>query len=351
MKKSILLILSLIFILSCSKENKPFVNKIYFEQKEIQLELGKQLGLSIIEEPKGINNLKYEWTSNANDVVSVNNGNISAKKIGNAIITAINKEFNLTANILVTVIYPTPNKLSIISDKNSINIKETLQLNFNIEPDNIDLSKHSIIWSVDNNNIATINQNGQLVGVNEGVVEVSAKITNTSISSSLKINVKHIDVESVTNKRYGAYIEVNQEYNLLNDFNFSPIDYTRLPVFSAQKTDVVSINNGIMKGVKGGQSSIMLTGTNGKQYPINYSVTVLDLQKVEFNKEFTAPNGLTVVVRSLTRTGSSLIVDYYIKNNTTSPIGEGGFSVRVKDGFINQNSYPGVLMNIYPNVV
>src|SRR5690606_1529103 len=100
MKKSILLILSLIFILSCSKENKPFVNKIYFEQKEIQLELGKQLGLSIIEEPKGINNLKYEWTSNANDVVSVNNGNISAKKIGNAIITAINKEFNLTANIL-----------------------------------------------------------------------------------------------------------------------------------------------------------------------------------------------------------------------------------------------------------
>ena len=91
-----------------------------------------------------------------------------------------------------------PNEESILLDKNNIELFEgnTEKLTATMTPDGA-----NVIWTSSDESIATVDQNGNVTAIKEGVVTVTAKVENTNLSTDCVVTVKKqgsTELESIT---------------------------------------------------------------------------------------------------------------------------------------------------------
>ncbi|QPQ35576.1 Ig-like domain-containing protein [Lysinibacillus sp. JNUCC-52] len=89
---------------------------------------------------------------------------------------------------------------SIILDRNTLELVEGIQdkLIATILPEN---ASKKIVWSSSDENIATVDQNGNVTAIKEGIVKVTAKVENTNLSADCLVTVKKqgsTELESIT---------------------------------------------------------------------------------------------------------------------------------------------------------
>ncbi|WP_418301270.1 Ig-like domain-containing protein [Lysinibacillus fusiformis] len=88
---------------------------------------------------------------------------------------------------------------SITLDRNALELVEGSQdkLIATILPEN---ASKKIVWSSSDENIATVDQNGNVTAIKEGIVTVTAKVENTNLTASSVVTVKkqNIGSESIT---------------------------------------------------------------------------------------------------------------------------------------------------------
>ena len=145
-------------------------------------------------------NQKLKWSSNATDIASVDEstGVITAHKVGDAVITATSTDGSgISAS---TTIHVTPLKVSQIEISKEISLLRSLskQIEVNIAPELAD--NKTLKWTSDNENIATVNQEGVVKGVNVGSANITATTTDgTELSATCKVTVKPVTIELSTN--------------------------------------------------------------------------------------------------------------------------------------------------------
>lgn len=142
------------------------------------------------EEAKG----EIVWESSNENVLTVENGIITAIGAGTATITARTEDGKISDSIDVTVYSPVTG-ISLSKEKLELLVGAKTRIIANILPE--DASNKTVIWSVKNPEIANITGDGIVSAKLVGTTEIIAKSSNENIQAKCTLTVKQIN-EDVT---------------------------------------------------------------------------------------------------------------------------------------------------------
>ena len=225
--------------------------------------------------PLASDNQKLKWSSNATYIASVdeNTGVITAHKVGDAIITATATDGSgISASTTIRV---TPLKVSQIEMPKEISLLHTLskQIEVNIAPELAD--NKTLKWTSDNEDVATVTQEGVVKGLKVGKANITVMATDGSgVSATCKVTVKPVVIDLSTktiNLRKGeSYAE--QIVNVLPE-NY---DHNEV-VWTSADNSIASINSeGVITAVKPGITTIKYSLGNDSGITAECKVIVYD---------------------------------------------------------------------------
>lgn len=131
------------------------------------------------------NATRVSWTSSDDTVVTVNGGVVSAKSAGSAIVTA-SLDNGETASCNVTVSDKLISEITLSATGVRIEAGKTIQLSASYKP--ADASHVALSWESSDENIATVNEQGYVTGISEGVATITCKSDN-DVEASCTVNV------------------------------------------------------------------------------------------------------------------------------------------------------------------
>lgn len=163
----------------CAVHVDLLAKEIILSEKEIGLEPGESKTLKVTIKPDNAFVKDVIWLSDAKEIATIDqNGNIKANKIGVANITAQTVDgSNLTANCKVTVA-ELVKSISITPSESIVKEGETLQLTCLVAPETA--TYKDVLWTSDDNDIATVTSDGLVTAVSAGTTKVKARSTDGS---------------------------------------------------------------------------------------------------------------------------------------------------------------------------
>ena len=170
------------------KDKKISVDGISLDKNKLELGIGESSKLSAAISPANANNKKITWTSDKPEIAEVDqNGNVTGKAEGNAVITVTTEDGNKTANCNVTVKFIHIESVSLDKNELELGIGESYALSAAISPANA--SNKKITWTSDNSGIAEVDQNGNVTGKAEGnaVITVTTEDGNKTATCTVKV--------------------------------------------------------------------------------------------------------------------------------------------------------------------
>ena len=136
------------------------------------------------------------WSVDDQTVAKIDaTGKLTPVKVGTVVITATSvKENTIKKDLTVAVVLPDPSGINITGGEEVI-IGVASTYTAVIDPA---LAVQTVTWSVDNETVATISENGVLTPIKVGTVVITATSTEkTTIKSTKTVQVKEVPVESV----------------------------------------------------------------------------------------------------------------------------------------------------------
>lgn len=176
-KKTITLILSLALLIGCANVASPDTalaasKKVALSKTSIVLIKGQTKTIKLSNVKSGV-----KWTSSKKSVASVSkSGKITAKKKGNAVITA--KYKNKSYKCKVTVETPKISKTSLTLDAG-----ESYKLK-------ITGTTQKIKWSSSNEKIAVVDASGEITAIKDGTCYIKANILNKIYKCKVTVEEK-----------------------------------------------------------------------------------------------------------------------------------------------------------------
>ena len=171
--------------------------------KSMELKVGDKGTLTATVTPADAEVNDLVWETSDNTVATVAHGEVTALNAGEAVITAKCNNGELSSSCKVTVTKdekpePEPDKLIAVTivpvdGKADVQVGEHLNLKAVYTPS--DANPNSVSWTVDNENLATVDQNGVVKGVNASKgtdnnwMEVVVTITADGLSNSMRVRV------------------------------------------------------------------------------------------------------------------------------------------------------------------
>lgn len=131
---------------------------------------------------------------------------------------------NFTISEIVDV-----SNIIIQSESTDVLVGEQLSLTATCKPDNASLN--GVIWSSDNNYIATVDQNGVVTGLREGTVTIGARSTDYNYYKSIDITVSlpTVNIDDYTYKideaNGIASVKANKEYSYTTDNTITSLSF------------------------------------------------------------------------------------------------------------------------------
>ena len=161
-------------------------------------------------------------------------------------------------------------KIELSVDKDTINKGERTLIKAKITPS--DAVDKTITYSSKNEDIATVNSDGYILGVGSGSTEIVAKAKN-GITSSIKINV-YSPVTDIIVGTEKVVLQEGEKYNL--NAVVAPDDANNKNLlYKSEDTSIVEVNNsGELTGISIGKTNIIVTAET-EQISKNVEVTVI----------------------------------------------------------------------------
>ena len=158
----------------------------------IILPINETQDLDVEISPASATNKTVTWTSSDESVATVDeNGRITAVRLGTATITAITEDGGYTATCEVTVVQPVTG-ITLDKEEITINVNETAKLTASIIPE--DAGIKTVIWSSDDESVATVDNTGKVAAVGRGTVTITATTEDGGYTATCEVTV----IQSVT---------------------------------------------------------------------------------------------------------------------------------------------------------
>lgn len=196
---------------TCSVIVNPItIGSIELSAKYTAINVGESITLLATITPSNASNQQLTWQSSDNDVASVSNGIVTAKKPGNVIITVQSTDgSNISATVSIKV-----NDIktsNIYLDKSSMKLfvgdKETLIAT--ITPKNA--TNKDVVWTTSDANVATV-ADGVIIAKGMGTALISAYTTDgTNLSATCQVSIEKRNQiitwqQSFQNIQYGGQL-------------------------------------------------------------------------------------------------------------------------------------------------
>lgn len=311
------------------REDIDDVTNIKFEQEQITLLKGDTKKLVLIMETSNTL-IDIIWTSSNENIVTVNNeGYITAKENGTALISAKTKDGTFSTNCIVNVSNNIINVKSMILNKDnfSLNKGESYQLQPLITP--LDASDKGLTWSSSNNIVATV-VNGKIEALKSGTTIISATTNDGNIKDSLVLTVKEIkkdtSIKNDNDEKINYSVKIQNNNITLEEGMTSNIKVNVIPsndklLWTSSDNSIVSVENGLINAKAPGKVIITVKGSSGLYDTCNVIVTekqvVTNKYRIIFNQ---LKNNDTDEIKyniSVTK-NDSMITDYIVIYNNSN---------------------------------
>ena len=175
-KKSVVLISLLTVLLfaltNCKKEGPSVINvvSVSIDQPSVRLKVGESVTLNATLKPDNATDKTITWSSSDTEIATVENGMVTARKLGTVTITA--KAGEMSATCAVTVVATPVQSISLDKTTASLKVGETVTLNATVRTG--DATDKTITWSSSDTEIATV-ENGIVTARKLGTATITAK--------------------------------------------------------------------------------------------------------------------------------------------------------------------------------
>lgn len=159
--------------------------------------------------------LGVTWTTNRANVATVSNGNIIAQGPGTATITVISNTNARRVEVEVVVTWRTVEGVDIEDLEMDVELMDEVTLSASVLPSG---ANQGIVWSSDDETIATIDQEGNLKAVGVGLVTITA----TSLTDDTKSATITIDVKMDPMKLFSTFHVENNLRQYVTTFGYNP---------------------------------------------------------------------------------------------------------------------------------
>lgn len=248
------------------------VTGISLNNTNLELKIGDTYNLSCNITPSNATNKNIEWSSSNSDVVSVENGKITAKSKGEATITVKSCDTGITSTCNIKVLSKVTN-ISLNKTELNLNKGDTYNLTYTIAPD--DAANKDVEWSSSNADVASV-ENGKITAKRAGNATITVKATETGISSSCNVTVT-AKVESISLAK--------EEYKVIKDRYLtiipviSPDDATNKEYSIAiEDESIAKIEDGKIKGKDFGETNVTFKTKDGEK-SVTAKIKVIDISE------------------------------------------------------------------------
>lgn len=164
------------------------VTAVSLDKEEVSLILEDKVTLTATVTPDNASNKTIIWTSSDESIATVQNGEITALKVGEAVITATSEDGGKKANCKVTVnAKPVPvTGVSLNKQKARVFINDELTLTATVAPE--DATNKTLIWTTSNALVATV-KDGVVKGISVGEADITVKTEDGNYSATCKVSV------------------------------------------------------------------------------------------------------------------------------------------------------------------
>lgn len=227
------------------------VTSVTLSKTAEELVIGNTLQLTATVSPSNATDKTVTWSSSSTTIASVSpTGLVTAKTEGSANIIASCGGKSATCKI--TVKEPVVAVTSVELDKSEITLdaEETYTLKATVKPDNA--TDKTVTWASTKTDVATVDNNGKITGVNNGVASVTA--TSGGKSASCKVTVV-VKVKLISLSQASATLGVDETVTLTA--TVSPDNAADKTVtWSTSDGSVASVSNGVVTAKKIGTATI-----------------------------------------------------------------------------------------------
>lgn len=206
----------------------------------MQINIGETAKLNAVVKP--VNTTKHTTYSSSDETIAkvTSDGVITAVSKGTAVITTSvsNGDEVISAETVVSVVVPAE-KIEFAQEMIYMAPDETKEVMPIITPDNA--TNQNLIWDSSNPEVCYINENGDLVGVKDGIATLKATIENTELSAYITVCVSDdITASAVVDMDYYNYSNSDLRYAVTEDGKlwYWGTDYDKLIIRNPKILDV-----------------------------------------------------------------------------------------------------------------
>lgn len=276
----ILILFASFFLSSCEKGGvngavEPKAVVVKSEGNVRSVAVGKTLQLQATVYPEAASQTVV-WSSNNNEIATVSQGGlVRGVRAGNVKITA--KVSSASDYIYITVYEETvPTSSLEITGYEEIYVDEYVKLGYELTPEN---ANENITWSVDDEEIAKIDQNGRLLGLKSGRVNVTAVSGERSDTVAVDIRARSGNPEGIFLKGR-EIMEAGEEQRLR--VLTQPRSALNAALFASSDETVATVDEyGVVKAVGSGKATITATSKHGG------GVAVLEIEVRDYRIDLT----------------------------------------------------------------
>ncbi len=224
-------------------------------------------------------NSDVSWSSSDSSVVSVDKGMLTAKKAGSATITATLK--NGAHSFSVTINEVMVSSIEIKDKPNKIEVNGSVQINSVIVPENA--TNKTLKYNSSNTEVATINSNGVIKALKNGVTTITVETSN-ALTNSFEIEVYSIEATGVkiniseNNLYIGEIVELTAQVLPTNTTNTEV-------VWDSSDVSIAKINGTSLELLKDGEVIISATCSD-VETSMKLIILPIPTDYIEFDENF-----------------------------------------------------------------
>ena len=268
------------------ESNEIVVQSIQVQPKSVKVKEGKSVSLVASINPANATNKSVNWSSSNKSIATVDSkGVVKGLKAGKVTITA--KSVNgksASGEVIVEKSEIAVSSVALNITNTKLMVGTTIKLNALITPTNA--TNKSVNWSSSNKGIATVDGNGYVSCIKEGTAVITAKTSNgKSASCVILVIAKDVPVNFVSLNNPNPSIMVGDDFQLRA--TISPENATNKGImWTSSNPNVATVNNGVVRGINVGETTITATASNGISASavviVNYRV--IPVQSVTLNR-------------------------------------------------------------------
>lgn len=136
------------------------------------LPVKKNVQLQTAVQPRTVKNKKTVLTVDSEELVQVRGNTLNGLKPGETVLTIASSEDPAVTLQYRVLVYQAANRISLTSPEKSVAVGQTVALTADFQPENTTLKQ--VAWTSSDEQIATVDENGNVTGVKRGNVRITA---------------------------------------------------------------------------------------------------------------------------------------------------------------------------------